>query len=41
MITSTRLAEHVLAGALFVAAAPPTPAPTPGAATATAATSAR
>ena len=38
MITSAVLAEHFLAGALFVAAAAPTPAPTPGAATATAAT---
>jgi hypothetical protein len=36
MITSTRLAEHVLAGALFFAAAAPTPAPTPRAATGTA-----
>jgi hypothetical protein len=36
MITSARLAEHFVAGALFLSAAAPTPIPTPGAATATA-----
>ena len=36
MITSTRLAEHFVAGALFLSAAAPTPIPTPGVATATA-----